>query len=267
MKKKKQLLSIFLFVIAGWFLSIINVIAVINPTSNFYINDFAEVLNKETEDYILSNSAALADRTTAQLVVVTVKSLSGKDLEDYSLEIFRSWGIGHQEKNNGVLIFLAVEEHEVRIQVGDALEGRINDAKAGRFLDEYGIALFKNDEWDVGIKALYSAILVEIYSEYNLEPPEEVSKLVAEHDYTSEDSKIEIVMGIIMVLLMFVFGGILPIVFRKKRFHDGKYTDIDMEPGSGLGEIFFSGKGFSSGGSRFTGGGGTSSGGGASRKF
>ncbi len=261
MKKKKQLLSIFLFVIAGWFLSIINVIAVINPTSNFYINDFAEVLNKETEDYILSNSAALADKTTAQLVVVTVGSLEGESIEDYSLDLFRNWGIGDKEKNNGALILLAVGEREVRIQIGDGLEGRINDSKAGRFLDDYGIPFFKNDEWDVGIKALYSAILAEIYSEYDLDVPEEVSQLVAEHDNNLDDSKIGVVVGIIIVALMCVFGGVFPLFSKKKHFYDDDYTDFDSGSGG-----FFGGDSYSDSGG-FSGGGGTSSGGGASRGF
>lgn len=265
MKREKQLLRIFLVVIAGWFLSIINVIAVINPTSNFYVNDFAKVLSEDTEDYILSNSAALADKTTAQLVVVTVKSLNGEDLEDYSLDIFRNWKIGYQEKDNGALIFLAIEEREVRIQIGDGLEGRINDSKAGRFLDDYGIPFFKNDEWDSGIKALYSAILSEIYSEYNLDVPEEVAQLVAEHDNNLDDSKIGVVVSIIIAALIFVFGGIFPLFSKKKHFYnddyDYDYTDFDIES-----EEFFGGDSYSGGGG-FSGGGGTSSGGGASRKF
>ena len=255
MKREKQLLRIFLVVIAGWFLSIINVIAVINPTSNFYINDFAKVLDKETEDYILSNSATLADKTTAQLVVVTVGSLEGESIEDYSLDLFRNWGIGDKEKNNGALILLAVEEREVRIQLGDGLEGRINDSKAGRFLDDYGIPFFKNDEWDLGIKTLYSAILSEIYSEYNLDVPEEVSQLVAESDNNLDDSKIGVVVGIIIVALMFVFGGIFPMFSKKKNFYDDDYTDFD----SGSGGFF--------GGDSYSDGGGSSSGGGASRGF
>lgn len=242
------------------------------PTSEFYVNDFAGVLSEDTKTYILSNSAALSEKTKAQVVVVTLDSLDGKELSEYSLELFREWGIGDKSLKNGLLILLSVGDREVRIEVGDGLEGKINDSKAGRFLDEYGVPFFKSNEWNTGIKTLYSSLVSEIYLEYDMEMPEEVSEIVANFDDVSEDSKISMVIGFIVVALVLVFGGILPLIFRRKypdRYRNGRNDGTSHNGGfwGGFGENRDFGGSSNFGNNGFSGGGGTSSGGGASRRF
>ena len=75
-----------------------NVKAIVSPTINFYVNDYANIIDSETEEYILNKSVALNNVDGTQIVVVTVPSLDGMSLEDYSLELFRSFGIGDEEK-------------------------------------------------------------------------------------------------------------------------------------------------------------------------
>ncbi len=236
----------------------------INPTSEFYINDFANVLSNETKKYILDNSATLCEKTKAQVVVVTVNSLDGKDLDDFSLELFRSWKIGDKDLNNGLLILLSINDRKVKVEVGTGLEGRINDSKAGRFLDDYSVPYFKNDDWDTGIKNLYSALMSEVYSEYNLEMPTEVSSVVSECQNTAEESDDGIALGIAVLVLVVIFGGIVPF-FRRKR-HPELIDDNDFNDGGFWGG--FGGSDDDSGGfGGFSGGGGSASGGGASRSF
>lgn len=245
----------------------LTIFANINSTREFYVNDFANVLNQETKSYILNNSVELANKTKAQVVVITIESLEGKDLSEYSLELFRRWGIGEKSLNNGLLILLSVDDRQVRIEVGDGLEGRINDSKAGRFLDEYGIPFFKNNEWDTGIKTLYSSLISEVYAEYNVDMPEEVSEVVASFDEVSEDSKISMLMGFVLVSLILVFGGVLPFIFRKKRYgsYGSNYSDEPHTNNTPYSGNFWGGFGGSSGG--LSGGGGSASGGGSSRGF
>lgn len=228
--------------------------AVPSPSKDFYINDFAEILTDETEQYILSNSAALCEKTKAQIAVVTVKNLEGKEIADYALELFRNWGIGDKDLNNGILILLSLEERKVRIEVGDGLEGRVNDSKAGRFLDTYAVPHFKSDEWDEGIKALYSAILSEVYEEYNLEVPSEVDKIVKEAE--PEEDNVGIIFAVIVMVVIFGFA-LIPFGKSDNKFNDDGYG------GGG----FYSGGDSGGGFGGFSGGGGSSSGGGASRGF
>ena len=261
MKINKRIFNVLSIGCGLIFLSLISVVNAIIPqhTENFYVNDFAEVISSEDEKYIFENSKVLADKTTAQVVVTTVRSLDGRDINDYATDMFRQWGIGDKEKNNGLLILLAPNERKVRVEVGYGLEGKINDSKAGRFMDEYAVPCFKNDDWDGGITALYSAIVSEIYSEYGLEMPENISDKILAYNETREDSHMGTVVGIIIVAVVILFGGILPFFVNKKKHLLDKGND-DWDDFGGFG-------GFDSGGESFGGFGGSSGGGGASREF
>ena len=142
--------------------------AIVQPSYEFYVNDSANILKSDTEKYIIDINKKLHDQTGAQIVVVTVNNLEGKSVEDYSLELFRSYGIGDKEKNNGVLFIVSVEDRKTRIEVGYGLEGRLNDGKTGRILDNYVVPYFSDDKWDDGIKNGFNAIVEEVCSEYNI---------------------------------------------------------------------------------------------------
>jgi len=142
--------------------------AIVKPTTNFYVNDYANLLSSETENYIMSINQTLNSKTKAQVVVVTVKNLEGNSLEEYATELFRSFGIGDKTLNNGVLMLITLEERKSRIEVGYGLEGILNDAKTGRIQDNYMIPYLKENNWDEGIKNGFSAIVNEIEKEYNI---------------------------------------------------------------------------------------------------
>ncbi len=269
----RMLLTIFMLTFSSSFFTADA--SVPQPSDSFYINDFANVIYPENEEYILSNSKTLADKTGAQLVVATVESLEGRDVDSYALDMFREWKIGGSKDNNGVLILLAPNERKVRIEVGYGLEGRINDSKAGRFIDEYAVPRFKNDNWDEGILSLYLAVLSEIYSEYGVEIPENVSDKVMAYNEDRNDTHMSTIISIIIVSIVVLFGGILPFVLRRKRRFGRKFHDWDdwddwdnWNNGGGNSGGFggFGGFGGDSGGS-FGGFGGSSGGGGASRSF
>ena len=142
--------------------------AIVSPTSDFYVNDYAGLLSEETKNYIISTNKSLYNQTGSQIVVVTIPSLDGNSIEDYSTELFRNFGIGSKEKNNGVLLLLALEERQFRIEVGYGLEGIMPDGKTGRIQDEYIIPYLKQDNWNDGIKNGFSAILKIVSDEYNV---------------------------------------------------------------------------------------------------
>ena len=144
---KKYLILLLLFILFFTF----NVSAMVKPTSEFYVNDYANILSSETEEYIVSKSSKLASVDGTQIVVVTVKNLEGDSLENYATKLFREFGIGDKDKNNGLLLLLALEERQFRVEVGYGLEGILPDGKTGRFQDQYIIPYLKNDKWDEGI--------------------------------------------------------------------------------------------------------------------
>lgn len=230
-------------------------------TREFYVNDFAGILNDDTEQFIIQNSTSLADVSEAQIVVATIESLDGDSIEDYANRMFREYGIGDEDENNGVLLLLSVEDREVRIEVGYGLEGAINDAKAGRIIREIGKPYLSDDNWDDGIKAMYGAILKEVYAEYDLAEPEDVKEMqrvndVEEKDDVNWSSFIFIIIFLVIVLSNFRNGG------GRGRRGGGFYGGF----GGGFGGDGFGGGGFGGGGGA-SGGGGSSGGGGASGGF
>ncbi len=136
------------------------------PTSSIYVQDYAGVLSSDTEARINAISEQLAAKTKAQIVVVTVKSLQGSALEDYSLSLLRNWGIGDKQLNNGVLMLVALNDRKSRIEVGYGLEGALPDAKTGRIQDEYMLPFFRNGDYNRGILNGYLALAGEVAKEY-----------------------------------------------------------------------------------------------------
>ena len=166
---KKKLVSIIIIMILLLNIFGIKSLALVEPTNDFYVNDYANLLNNDVKQYIISTNKKLNSQTGAQIVVVTVKNLEGQSLEEYATALFRKFGIGDKTKNNGVLMLLALEERQMRIEVGYGLEGVLTDGKTGRIQDEYIIPYLKQNNWNEGIRNGYSKILEEVASEYQVD--------------------------------------------------------------------------------------------------
>src|SRR4029077_15632742 len=104
------------------------VVAANFPALTGRIVDQANVIPLETRSALEPKLAALETKSGIQLVVATVASLDGQEIEPYANELFRSWKLGEKAKNNGVLLLVAPNEHRVRIEVGYGLEGTLTDA-------------------------------------------------------------------------------------------------------------------------------------------
>jgi uncharacterized protein len=96
-----------------------------------YVNDFANVLNAATRTRLTELCTELNQKAQAQIVVVTVRSLEGRPIEDYSIDLATRLGIGPKQSNRGVLILAAVDDHRYRIEVGYGLEEILPDGKVG----------------------------------------------------------------------------------------------------------------------------------------
>lgn len=139
------------------------------PTHSFYVQDHAGVLNSDTKNKINALGGKLADKTKAQIVVLTVKSLEGAAIEEYALEVLRRWGIGDKQLNNGVLLLVAVDDRQARIEVGYGLEGALNDARTGAVQDDYMLPFFAANDYNQGIWNGYQALVGIAAQEYKLD--------------------------------------------------------------------------------------------------
>ncbi|PLV59748.1 YgcG family protein [Thermotoga sp. KOL6] len=213
------------------------------PTPYKYVNDYVGVLDEGTVRKIVAVGKELEEKTTSQVVVVIIPSLSGITIEEYANLLFREWGIGQRDKNNGVLMLIAMNDRKVRIEVGYGLEGTIPDGKAGRILDEYVIPYFKNGEYSKGVYYGYLAIVNEVAKEYNTE-------ISGTEELPNKDSDVSGLSIIIIVLAFIILSSVLGrggYWYRGPRFPGGFGGPRGNSGGSG---------GF---------GGGSSGGGGASR--
>src|SRR5436305_13545551 len=118
-----------------------------------YVNDFAHVLNTQTEDQLNSICEQLDHQAKAQVAVVTVNTLEGQDVESYAVDLFHKWGIGSKSNDHGVLILLAVQDHRGRIEVGYGLEPILPDGKTGGFNRE-AIPFLKQGASDAAIRLM-----------------------------------------------------------------------------------------------------------------
>ncbi len=217
-----------------------------NATS-YFVNDYADVLSDSDQKAMEQQLTALQRSTSAQLVVVTIATLDGEELSDYSLKLARKWGIGDKEKNNGVLLLFVKDEERVRIEVGRGLEGALPDSKAGRILDTYMLPYYKDtedDDYSTALRETTDSIVNEIYIEYGIEPDDDYQP-ITESEPLTPFQKVLGGLGIIALIVLFIR-------------HPHLFYILLHFIGRGGG-----GRGGSSGG--FSGGGGSFSGGGAER--
>lgn len=274
MKKIYAILTVFLIVLILSFSSF--AITLPNPTNDFFVNDFANVISEEHEKEIMKIGADLYEQTTAQIVVVTVESLDGYDVDEYALELGREWGVGSSETNNGVVLLLSVDDRKVTIQVGYGLEGCLNDGKVGRILDEYAIPYLSNNDFSTGLIEAYKAVTYVVCEEYGVELNPDYAINFYEIDESNSGDFDEDATTTLFVALFIVV--IVCVLFNK--FLSNGSSDGDGSFGGGgnggyHGPTYYGGSrggsfrggGFSGGGGGFRGGGGSFGGGGASRGF
>lgn len=192
----------------------IKVDAIVDATSNYYINDYASVLSDETQKYIYDRSITLDQASKIQVVVTTVKSLEGMSIEEYANSLYNKLQIGEDSK--GALILLCPDERLIRIEIGDGLGGILPDGKVGRILDDYAIPSLKNDNWNEGIKNAYDAVYQTIVEEYNLN----IDYTIPTRPFDSDDSGDSYEGELTYCLYAFLFGlffGLIVngIIYRK----------------------------------------------------
>jgi uncharacterized protein len=121
--------------------------------------DNAGILNPDIRSDLAGKSKYLEEKSGIQLVVATVPSLQGTDIETYANGLFRTWKLGQAQKNNGVLLLVAPNEHKVRIEVGYGLEGTLTDATASVIISSAIVPRFKTGDFSGGVERGVGGIL------------------------------------------------------------------------------------------------------------
>ena len=130
------------------------------------VNDTADLLSAATERDLEALLASHEDSTSNQLVVLTIKSLEGEAIEEYSIRVVDTWKLGQKGKDNGVLLLVAQDDRQVRIEVGRGLEGDLTDALCAQIIRREIVPNFKAGDYDRGVRAGVDAILGAIAGSY-----------------------------------------------------------------------------------------------------
>lgn len=227
----------------------------IPPAPARHFNDYAGVVSSGTAAQ-LDNTLENFERESSDQIVVAVfpRMQSDSSVEDYTVRVARAWKVGQKDRNNGVVLFVFVQEHKVFIQVGYGLEGALPDAICKRIIDEQITPRFKSGDFDGGLAAGVQGIIAAVKGEYK-----GTGQTVADSRGRSMDSG-----GFAAVLVPILFFGFIALVFfiflskqNGRIYGSGGW----ISTGGGWGGGGFSGGG--GGGGGFSGGGGSFGGGGA----
>ena len=151
-------LKLFVLLCVGWLgLSAADNTAL--PYLSGRVVDQAEILSAPARERIGNMLQAHERATGNQIVVLTTNGIGVESIEDFAVRIFETWKLGSREKNNGVLIVVAPQEHRMRIEVGYGLEGTLTDVAAGRIVRNLMTPRFREGNYDVGVEAGATAII------------------------------------------------------------------------------------------------------------
>ena len=146
------------------------------PKATGRVNDFANVIDAATEADLDRRLDQLEQQTSSEIAVATVESLNGIPVEEYANRLFKEWGIGQAKQDNGVLVLVAPNEREMRIEVGYGLEGVLPDGLAGQVIRDDFTPRFRENNYSGGIRNGVNH-LADIVEKHQVLTPEEIAKL------------------------------------------------------------------------------------------
>ncbi len=164
------------------------------------VNDYADLLSPSTEASLESVLKTLESSDSTQIVVLTIDSLKGDSLEDFSLRVVDDWQIGQKGLDNGVLLLVARDDRKIRIEVGYGLEGKLTDMTAGQIIRNVIGPEFKQGDFNQGILDGVGAIVATVRGEFTAPPNSRSSRS------NQSDPGGFITM---MIFLFFIFGSLL----------------------------------------------------------
>jgi uncharacterized protein len=121
--------------------------------------DLADMLPPDAEARVQAKLQAFEEKTGTQVAVLTVASLEGDSLEDFSMRVVETWKLGRAEADDGALLLIAKNDRKMRIEVGYGLEAKLTDLVSGRILDNLVRPKFRGGDFAGGVETGVDAIL------------------------------------------------------------------------------------------------------------
>ncbi|MBN2626094.1 MAG: TPM domain-containing protein [Spirochaetales bacterium] len=234
------------------------------PSLDGPVVDQAGILSSREERDLEEILMAFQNRTSAQMAVLTVSSLKGESLEGYSIKVAEEWKLGQADRDNGILLLVALDERKVRIETGYGVEGSLTDLKCGFIIREEILPSFKSGDYYGGIKKGVLAATGIVAGSTDISAEELARYQRAQSSSSSRTSSGGVSFNFLFFILFLVFTGIGRRGFGRRGglfralFWGSLLSNSSHRRGG------FGGGGFGGSGGGFSGGGGSFGGGGAS---
>lgn len=236
------------------------------PPPQGYVTDRADVIPPETELQITQIAQELKQKTDSEIAVLTIDSLEGAPIEQAALETGRQWGVGSKKAGNtGVLLLVAIQDRQMRIEVGYGIEGIITDGTAGQIRDELIVPAFRQGDYSLGILRGVAAIALRIADAHQVSLDSLAGEAVPEVTRPAAEELPESVGNILFILFFILLFG--SFILLQQLHRKGLMPRDSGRPHGGYGG--FGGGSFDGGGKGGFGGfgGGSFGGGGASGRW
>lgn len=136
------------------------------PELQGHVNDYAAMVSEATRRQLEAVLTDLEQKESTQIVVLTIPSLQGDALEDFSIRVAEAWKIGQKGADNGAILLIAKADRKIRIEVGYGLEGRLTDLLAGRIIRNVIGPHFRSGRFDQGISEGVAAMIGAVQGEF-----------------------------------------------------------------------------------------------------
>lgn len=245
------------------------------PKLQGHVNDYANMISPSTKAELEKELISFEQTDSTQIAILTIPSLEGEVLGEFSIKAAEAWKIGQKGKDNGIIITVAKQEKKIRVEVGRGLEGKLTDLAAGRIVDLVIKPKFKRGDFDGGFVAGVHSLIDTTRGEFKVDKNHLPKKKNNIHSFLTI-----LIFGVIVLLFIGsmsrIFGGVsgaigLPALVHLALTPIGLIAFIILSAAGLLAGLFlpklFSSGGHHSGGGFWSGGGYYGSGSGFSGGF
>jgi len=220
------------------------------------VNDFTGLFSEQEQIQLNNKLLAFNNETSTQIYVVTWDDLEGFDINDYGARLGQAWGIGQENRDNGLLILVSPANRSVSIQTGYGLEGAVPDAIAKRIIEQVIIPGFREEQYFYAVDSAASVLISLTRGEYTAD------------EYMEAGDDISPLATFIIIMIIFIIMAV--VINQKQRYYSPTRSIPWWMMGSGSSNDKGWGS-FNTGGGSFGGfgggGGGSFGGGGASGRW
>ncbi len=178
------------------------------------VTDYTNTLSADNKAQLERKLVAYADSTSTQIAVVLVKTVNGADIAEYGKGLGKAWGIGQKDKNNGIVILAAIDDHKVTIQTGTGATNSLPDVLANQIINNDLVPAFKKGDFYGGLDAATSSVIQYMSGQFQADASQQnqvqqqnqqQDQQVAQDNSSDDGGSIAIIVVIVIVIIVLIF--------------------------------------------------------------